>query len=365
MALPASGAISLNQVNTELGLTATATITMNDAAVRTLFGVASGAIGMNSGYGKSNRVSLSVSYTTNTLTPQTLNLNSIGGYVAGKSNISINFGANMYMYSNSTGSPAFNITGGTSGDTVSLTLSATSGGIMGKGGNGASNRASIAAAVGGPALQISYPITINLPANATLGGGGGGGGGGGTWRTGPAITVISGGGGGGGQGGGNGGPAPASSPGTINYSAGVTGGAGATIVNGNGVAGGGPSHVGGGGGGGGNSGAGGGGAAAASGGGGGTNHIGIGGSGGTNTYLSSTGGTGGSFSAAATNGSTQASGGGGGGWGSSGGAGRTASAPTISIAAATSGAAGGKAINTQGNIVTLTGTPGRVKGIVG
>jgi hypothetical protein len=54
MALPGSGAISLSQVNTELGLSASATITMNDAAVRTLFGIASGTISMSNGYGKSN-----------------------------------------------------------------------------------------------------------------------------------------------------------------------------------------------------------------------------------------------------------------------------------------------------------------------
>ena len=56
MALPASGSISLSAVNTELALSSTAQITMNDAAVRTLFGVASGAITMNNGYGKSNTI---------------------------------------------------------------------------------------------------------------------------------------------------------------------------------------------------------------------------------------------------------------------------------------------------------------------
>ena len=56
MTLPASGnSISLNQVNTELGRTATATIDMNDSAVRTLFGVGGSgtAISMSSGFGKS------------------------------------------------------------------------------------------------------------------------------------------------------------------------------------------------------------------------------------------------------------------------------------------------------------------------
>lgn len=54
MALPSSGAISLNLVNVELSLTATAQVSLNDTAVRTLFGVASGAISMSNGYGKSS-----------------------------------------------------------------------------------------------------------------------------------------------------------------------------------------------------------------------------------------------------------------------------------------------------------------------
>jgi len=54
MALPASGQITLNQVNVELGLSGTAQIGMNDAAVRGLFGIASGEIEMSDGYGKSS-----------------------------------------------------------------------------------------------------------------------------------------------------------------------------------------------------------------------------------------------------------------------------------------------------------------------
>jgi hypothetical protein len=59
MALPASGAISLNNVNVELGLTGTTSINMNQASVRTLFAVPSGAISMSNGYGKSNAVVVS------------------------------------------------------------------------------------------------------------------------------------------------------------------------------------------------------------------------------------------------------------------------------------------------------------------
>jgi len=57
MALPSSGAISLNQVNVELGNSGTAYINLNDAVVRALFGKASGAISMSDGHGKSNAFS--------------------------------------------------------------------------------------------------------------------------------------------------------------------------------------------------------------------------------------------------------------------------------------------------------------------
>ena len=370
MTLPASGAISLSQVNTELGFSSTATITMNDSAVRTLFGQASGTVDMNTGHGKSYRVNLSVTYSTNGTTATTLSLSGIGGYVAGKSTITINQNAGVYMYSTSTASPALNITGGSSGDIVSLNLSPGNGGIMGQGGAGGALRAPIAAGAGGTALQIAYPITVTVPGFCTLGGGGGGGGGGGTWRIGPAITIISGGGGGGGQGGGAGGPSTASSPGVPNYNAGTSGGAGGGTApaNASGVIGAFIGPVGGGGGGTSAGGAGGGGGAAgASGAGGGRNFQGNPSPGGTNTYFTSVGGAGGSFSIAATAGITQAAGGGGGGWGAAGGAGRIAAAPGISISAAQSGGAAGKAINTQGNSVTLAGDGRgtRVKGIVG
>jgi hypothetical protein len=67
MTLPSSGAISLNQVNVELGLTGTTSINMNQSSVRTLFAVPSGVISMSNGYGKSNTptvTSVAVSGTT-------------------------------------------------------------------------------------------------------------------------------------------------------------------------------------------------------------------------------------------------------------------------------------------------------------
>ena len=54
MTLPASGAISLFAVNDELGLSHSAQIGLLCTNVRTLFGTASGAVGLQTGYGKSN-----------------------------------------------------------------------------------------------------------------------------------------------------------------------------------------------------------------------------------------------------------------------------------------------------------------------
>ena len=56
MPLPASGQITLNQVNVELGNSGTAQISMNSSAVRGLFGIASGQLTMSQGYGKSARL---------------------------------------------------------------------------------------------------------------------------------------------------------------------------------------------------------------------------------------------------------------------------------------------------------------------
>lgn len=122
--------------------------------------------------------------------------------------ITINNG--VYVSSTSTLTPAF-ITGTISpSSTISLTNNGVIAGRAGNGGAGGSVNGTtitangVAGTPGGPAVQVTYPISITN--NGTIGGGGGGGGGGGS----AYLTIVgkststgtvAGGGGGGGRGG--------------------------------------------------------------------------------------------------------------------------------------------------------------------
>jgi hypothetical protein len=201
MALNASGPISLagttagESIQIENGGNGTTEISLNDAAVRTLAGVPSGVIIMPTDfYGKSNRVNISFTYSVSTQ-EASLNLSSISGYSSGTSDITVNVNSAIYLWSNSTATPALNITGGTTGDTLTIV---NNGYIMGKGGTGGSNSNGFA---GGTAINFGFGLagaTINNT-NGSAFIGGGGGGGGGSNASGSAV------GGGGGAGGANGG----------------------------------------------------------------------------------------------------------------------------------------------------------------
>ena len=261
--------------------------------------------------GQAGRPQLTYTYSADTANAA-LTMSSISGYVSGKSDITITINSGIYLYSTSTATPGFALTGGASGDTVKIV---NNGFIMGRGGT---------YAVGGPALSLSFNTTVdNTNASAYIGGGGGGGGSGGYC----GYYSAGGGGGGGGAGGGSGGGGAAG---------GGVGAAGAG--GGNGGGGGGRIFPGAGGGGGGGGG-------------------GAGGGGGHGVYVGPAGGAGGSANAAGGGGGC-GGGSGGGGWGASGGS-------TNGWAGGSAGSAGGKAVALNAKTITwVSGNTTRVYGAI-
>jgi len=202
MALPSSGAISLSDVNVELGLSATAQISLNDSAVRTLFGVASGAINMQNGYGKANEFAFTISSNINDA-----NLRSLAVAAGWNESTALiaTLNSGIYISSTDTGTPALTI----NGSFPSGVKFVNNGTVVGDGGNGGVGgysyyQAGTAGGTGGTAISVSVPASIEN--NGIIAGGGGGGGGGAgslyeyyPYGQGMQIAYTRGGGGGGGQ----------------------------------------------------------------------------------------------------------------------------------------------------------------------
>ena len=250
MTLPASGQITLNQVNVELGLTATAQIGLGDANVRTLFNVATGQITMANGYGKANEFAFSI--TTNS---QDLNLATAATSAGWNGTVAViaTVNAGVYVYSDNNTTAGMIISGSWPGG---LTVQ-NNGYIIGKGGTTAYNTGQQGApagplAPGGKAISISSSgVTIINGSGAYIaggggaaaagyqnggggagggkGGGGGGGAGGGPGQAGAGTSAAYGGGAGaigagtGGSGGGGGGALGVGGPGGSSNSAGAAG----------------------------------------------------------------------------------------------------------------------------------------------
>jgi hypothetical protein len=344
MTLPASGAISFNNINVEIQTSGTAQISLNDTLVRTVFGQASGAIDMNTGHGKSYRPAVPYVFSANT-TNASLDVTSISGYIAGLSDIVITINSGIWVYATTTANAGLTLTGGVTGDTIKIV---NNGFIAGMGGAGCSayNDGPRAGGNGGPALSLGFNTTIdNTNASAYIGGGGGGGG---------AVNSIAAAAGGGGAGGGTGG----SSQGGTNIFSSVGGAGGAPGVAGTSTYGA-YGQNGGGGGSGGGGGAilqGGKGEASyiGSGGGGGRIFPGTGGAGGTGNTSGRNGGAGGTGSAVGGAPGTSAAAGGGG-WGASGG----------TVDSGTNISSGGNAVSLNGKTVTwISGDTTRVYGAV-
>ena len=331
MTLPASGPISFNAINVELGVAGTTSASLGQTSYRTLAGVPSGAISMSNFYGKSNRVAVSYTF-TGTTANASLNVTTIAGYVAGRTDVTVTVNPGVYLYASSGSyppalNPGLTLSGGTSGDTVTLV---NNGYIMGQGGDSGYTSGG-AGYSGGPALSIGYPITINnTNGSAYIGGGGGGGG----------SSALGQGGGGAGGGRANSGNSNGGSPGQNGQGGSATTGITASTCNGAG---------------------GGGGGAYSTGAKGATTYYGPGSSGGRifpgSTGLgavSNSGASGGNGGGANAAGGTGNFNGGGGGWGANGGAGGGGSI---------AGGAGGKAVSLNGHSVTwVSGNTSRVYG---
>ena len=183
MALNGSGPISLGgatsgqSIALELGQSATGQISLNDTNVRTLAGVASGAIIMPTNFwGKANRVTINLTISSNTQNFNIYNNLWYYGYVAGKSDVILTINSGVVVGSSSTGSYALDTgTGWTSGDTIKII---NNGYIVGRGGNGGVGNAdyntSAPGTAGGPALRFQFATSVQN--NSIIGGGGGGGG---------------------------------------------------------------------------------------------------------------------------------------------------------------------------------------------
>ena len=200
MTLPASGAISFNAINVELGVAGATSANINQASYRTLAGVPSGTISLASFYGKANQFSFNI--TSNQANANLRSLAIAAGW-NGTSKVLATINSGIYVYSTSTGTPGLTVDGSWPGG-IFLT---NNGYIMGMGGGGATaqyNTLNPGGTSGGPAISLG--VSVSITNNSYIGGGGGGGGG---TRVGNNPT------GGGGAGGGAGG-----------YDGGVLGGAG-------------------------------------------------------------------------------------------------------------------------------------------
>lgn len=224
MTLNASGTISLagnttgESIALELSQSATGLISLNDSNVRGLASVPSGVITMpNDFWGKQNAFVATISSNQTNLDLRTWAL--ANGW-DGTAYAIITIGSGVYIYSNSTGSPALTISGSWPNGVKVINL----GYVMGKGGE------PIAYGVGssgGDAVSLGISCEIdNTNSSAYIGGGGGGGGGGDL--TYPYL-------GGGGAGGGRGNPSVGSVG--ANGTAGLYGAGGGRIFPGTGGAG--------------------------------------------------------------------------------------------------------------------------------
>lgn len=170
MTLPV-GTISLSDVNTELGYSSTALVSLNDSAVRSLANVPSGAISMSDLQGKS--ANFGATYSSNTTSGLNLRTWALANGWNGSSAATITISNGTYLQSSSTSTPALTINGSWPGG-VTLVVE---GYVVGAGGAGGSSN-SLSPTVGnngGPAISLGVNCSIQITSTGAILGGGGGG----------------------------------------------------------------------------------------------------------------------------------------------------------------------------------------------
>lgn len=178
----------MSQINTELGFASSASVSLQDSAVRTLLGksTSSSQISLYDGYGKSAATVLSRDITWN-LSNYDMRADAIAlGWDGVKAlNFTVTLNAGYAIMSASTGSYAFYVSptfpAGSKLTLVNWGYIVGRGGDGGRGGDSYVNNTGngVAGNGGGPALYAGFSISINN--GGYIGGGGGGGGGGGVF----------------------------------------------------------------------------------------------------------------------------------------------------------------------------------------
>jgi hypothetical protein len=169
MTLPASGAISMSQVRTELG--ASGAISLGQASVRALAGVASGTIRMSNLYGKANAFNATISSHQADLN---LRIWALANGWNGSTAATITVASGVHIYSTSTANAGLVIDGSWPAGVTLI----NNGYISGFGGKATVNTANITGGYAGNpgGNAISLGVNCSITNNSYIGGGGGSGG---------------------------------------------------------------------------------------------------------------------------------------------------------------------------------------------
>lgn len=197
MTLQASGPITLDDINVELGLARTTPISITQSNARALAGIPSGPIYLSDFYGKSSVFKFAVTTTTSNANLYTLAVNAGWNKISG---VQLTINAEVVLYATTTSNYGLTIPAGlfpVAPLIINYGIIAGAGGI---GANGSSSGSGSNGSNGGIGLHATNLVSIT---NNGIIAGGGGGGGSGAFATGSGFFIgytYGGGGGGGGQG---------------------------------------------------------------------------------------------------------------------------------------------------------------------